>query len=239
MNMKKIHLVPAILFLACFLISCSSSGDEEQQNPSSSSTGSSSSDDTPVYRQFDSVSIGGQTWMAENLHYPISGSKCYDNDPANCEMYGHLYDWATAMDISLSCNYSDCSDQIQPRHRGICPEGWHMPSNVEWDKLYRDADGDNGTSSLYESPVAGRYLKTTSGWKDNGNGEDAYGFAALPGGNGYNGAFRYVGFSGYWWSANEDDSNNSYFRYISHHGDDAYLGANDKRGLYSVRCVRD
>jgi uncharacterized protein (TIGR02145 family) len=122
-----------------------------------------------------------------------------------------------------------------------CPYGWHLPSNAEWDELYRHADGTNGTESPYRSPTAGKYLKATSGWNDyngnSGNGTDAFGFSALPGGYS-NGSFSNVGDSGQWWSSSENYSYSAYYRYMFYH-DYAYLNGSDKTTLFSVRCLQD
>ncbi|MDR0515832.1 MAG: hypothetical protein LBH25_02175 [Fibromonadaceae bacterium] len=105
---------------------------------------------------YKTVKIGTQTWMAENLNYNAEGSKCNNNEPSNCEKYGRLYNWETA--------------------KKVCPSGWHLPSNEEWDKLYRFADGTSGTESPYKSKTAGKYLKSREGWEDYygkpGNGLD-------------------------------------------------------------------
>ncbi len=178
---------------------------------------------------FRTVEIGTQVWMAENLNCDVAGSKCYNNEPSNCAQYGRLYDWNTAM--------------------SVCPSGWHLPTNSDWDKLFRFVDGTNGTSSPYDSPTAGKHLKAKSGWSScgpSGSGssylcEDTYGFSALPGGSGISdGSFVSVGYHGIWWSAGEGSSGYAYYRRMAYNYDDA--GCNDGRskdGLYSVRCLQD
>jgi uncharacterized protein (TIGR02145 family) len=85
-------------------------------------------------------------------------------------------------------------------------------------------------------------LKSVSGWNDNGNGTDYYGFSALPGGGSFNGDFYHVGNSGYLWSASEYDSDDAYYKML---GYDAYtfnywhIGGGGKNALYSVRCIQD
>jgi uncharacterized protein (TIGR02145 family) len=170
------------------------------------------------------VKIGEQTWMAENLNYDVIGSKCYDDNEENCQKYGRLYDWETAMKA--------------------CPKGWHLPSNKEWDKLYRYADGTNGTESPYESETADKFLKAKEGWNDyegeSGNGEDKFGFSALPGGRGDSGGDFYdVGGYGYWWSSSENGSGYAYPRLMYYNLEYAFYGNYDKSYLYSVRCVKD
>ncbi|MDR1830722.1 MAG: fibrobacter succinogenes major paralogous domain-containing protein [Candidatus Fibromonas sp.] len=181
-----------------------------------------SGDNTVTYggQTYKTVKIGEQVWFAENLNYDAEGSVCYDNNPDNCAKYGRLYDWETA--------------------KKVCPDGWHLPSGEEWDKLFRFVDGDKGTESPYESKTAGKYLKANSGWNKDGNGTDDYGFSALPGGDGYSdGSFYNVGNLGYWWSANENSSYHAYFRYMVYDYDGAYWHYDGKSSLRSVRCVQD
>jgi len=71
-------------------------------------------------RNYEAVLVGEQTWMAGNLDYDAEGSVCYDNEEANCDTYGKLYNWETAIDI--------------------CPAGWHLPSNEEW-SILNDSEG--------------------------------------------------------------------------------------------------
>ena len=176
------------------------------------------------------VTINTQTWMAENLKYNVVGSVCYDNLASNCEKYGKLYNWATAMAIDMI--YNSNSYTAQAKHQGICPTGWHLPSKAEWEVMTAYI-GDVISSE-------GKKLKTTSGWNDNGNGTDEYGFSALPSGNGLSGgSFGNVGKYGYWWSASEV-GNDAYFRGALYAYDgSAHWGSRSKSDLYSVRCIKD
>jgi uncharacterized protein (TIGR02145 family) len=177
--------------------------------------------------------------MAKNLNYNVSGSKCYNNSDSNCDTYGRLYDWSTAMDFASNCNSSSCSSQIQLLHRGICPSGWHIPSSEDWGRLSRYVDGTTGTFTGYQSITAGRYLKNTSGWNSNGNGTDQYGFSALPGGTLDNGSFRNVGTYSDWWSTSENNSSNAYSRTMHYNDAHANWNSINKSRLCSVRCLKD
>ena len=167
---------------------------------------------------FKTVKIGEQTWMAENLNIEMGNSKCYDNNPANCQKYGRLYDWNTALNV--------------------CPKGWHLPSNADWNVLMKFVN--SRCSDNINCASAGKKLKAASGWSSNGNGEDSYGFSALPGGGCYSyGTFANVGNSGYWWSASEHDSDLADNRDMSYSSERVYRGYGSKDFLYSVRCVKD
>ena len=174
-------------------------------------------------KTYKAVTIGEQTWMAENLNYDTEGGKCYDDNPENCEKYGRHYNWTAA--------------------KKSCPNGWHLPSNAEWDALYRIADGTIGEQSPYKSETAGKYLKAKSGWNSqnekSGNGEDAYGFAALPGGSGRAGTFHLLGDNGYWWSATENNKGGAYYRFMLYESDIAGWNNNSKALLLSVRCIKN
>jgi uncharacterized protein (TIGR02145 family) len=172
------------------------------------------------------VKIGDQTWMAENLNYETGVSACYDNNTANCTTYGRLYNWATA--------------------KTACSSGWHLPSDNDWNTLMAFIHGDKGLGSFISgtSDYAGKYLKATSGWNNyngiSGNGEDTYGFLALPGGLGTGNGFVSVGDYGYWWSSSSEyDSNYAYYRGMYYNDKDTYYGINDKDYLFGVRCVQD
>jgi uncharacterized protein (TIGR02145 family) len=217
------------LALAFTFNACDSGGGGDGGNDG----GSNYTDKGNSISSYKTKTIGTQVWMTENLNYKVAGSLCYGEGSSsysssevqsNCNKYGRLYDWATA--------------------KTVCPSGWHLPSNEDWDKLYHYADGTSGTSSPYSSSTAGKYLKATSGWDDyngnSGNGTDAHGFSALPGGHGISGGlFGTVGYNGYWWSSSEYDSGGAYRRYMLYDYEDAGYGYGDKSSLYSVRCVKD
>ena len=196
-------------------------------------------------RKYEAVLIGDQTWMAENLNYDVSGSVCYDDDTDNCDIYGRLYDWATAMDLTGYsdadyCNTNYCSTQA--KHQGLCPEGWHFPSDDEWDVMTAAAGG-TGTGGRTD---AGTILKATSGW-NTGYGyiesTDKYGFSALPGSccssNGCSN--NDVGVNGYWWSATQYDESAfaALSRRMGYYSSDVIMNVNGKNEMLSVRCVRD
>jgi len=162
-------------------------------------------------KRYKVVKIGTQTWMAENLNYNASSSKCYDNQEGNCQKYGRLYDWNTA--------------------KTACPKGWHLPSDADWNVLMSSVGGEK---------TAGKFLKATSGWNENGNGTDKFGFSALPGGDGNSGgSFNNVGNYGYWWSSSEYNALSAYYRSMYYDNEYAYYDNYNKDYLFSVRCLQD
>ena len=191
------------------------------------------------------VQIGSQIWMAENLNYDYNRntakSYCFINDAANCSTYGRLYTWAAAMDSATvfsddgkGCGYEEtctAADTV----RGVCPEGWHLPSSDEWNSLktYVAEKISGGTDSV------GYALKAKNGWSDNGNGSDAFGFGALPaGGRDYDGSY-YVQCYTDFWSSTEGRSNLAYFWRLSYGSTDLYTDFDSKNAALSVRCVKD
>jgi len=190
-----------------------------------------SNDEVDNIENYRIVEIGTQTWMAENLNYNISGSKCYDNDPANCAIYGRLYDWATAMALPSNCNSKICASLIFEKHRGICPKGWHIPSDYEW-----------GVLTKFVGKNAGTQLKATSYWNSYegiSSGEDTYDFAALPGGWGNSdGSFNSIGDGGYWWSSLEISVNYASYRGI-YYGLESVNEGYGKSYFHSIRCLQD
>jgi len=204
---------------------------------------------------YQTVLIGSQVWFKRNLNYNVSGSKCYGEGgklynydtglydktlstaeiQANCDEYGRLYKWSTAMALPDSCNGIKCTSIIGTKHKGICPSGWHIPSDDDWATL----------ANFVGASTAGTKLKATSGWNNyngkSGNGQDTYGFAALPGGFGNSdGSFANAGGHGLWWSASENDANVAYYRRMYYDIELVYRGSNHKGNyLFSVRCLQD
>jgi len=160
---------------------------------------------------YKTKTIGSQTWMAENLNCDVSGSKCYNNSQDNCNKYGRLYNWEAA--------------------KNACPSGWHLPSDAEWATLENAVGG---------SETAGRKLKSKTGWYNNGNGTDEYGFSALPGGSGNSdGGFDTAGDNGSWWSATEGNAGHAWNRYMLYDYESVDRHDGSKSYLFSVRCLQD
>lgn len=193
--------------------------------------------DTRDGHSYKTVTIGSQIWMAQNLNYETANSYCYSDTPSNCTKYGRLYTWAAAMDSvgSWSANGKGCGygKTCSPTYpvRGVCPEGWHLPTQTEWNTLFTAVGGQS---------TAGKMLKSTSGWNSSGNGTDAYSFSALPaGGRGGNGHFNYEGNNAYFWSSTDDNSYYAYSMILYYNGDYAGLDDGNEGYGFSVRCVKD
>ncbi|SHK70100.1 fibrobacter succinogenes major paralogous domain-containing protein [Fibrobacter sp. UWEL] len=208
--------------------SSSSRGSSVQQN-----IGYGELKDSRDGRIYKTVKIGKQTWMAENLNYKIDISYyCYEDDAANSDKYGCLYKWNYASvycyaDYAFNC---DMYGRLYEWNAALvaCPEGWHLPSMVEFETLI-DAVGG--------SDVAGTKLKSVGDWNENGNGTDAYGFSALPAGWRFEGDSRWMGSRAYFWSSTESSSGGAYILKISGDGADFYDFY--KAHALSVRCLQD
>lgn len=201
---------------------------------------------------YKTVTIGSQTWMAENLNYAYTGvtystpafisdstSWCYSGKESNCDAYGRLYTWSAAMDsaglVSEANANAACglgrTCEPNKTHRGVCPEGWHVPTQSEFDKLYKSVGGEK---------VAGSKLKSTSGWaEEERNGIDVVGFSVLPAGERYiGGPFYLINEFGILWSASEYGINASYAQFFGN-GDAAHSQYFAKSGGASLRCLKD
>ena len=208
---------------------------------------------------YKTVKIGQQTWMAENLNYAYtealyryevsmvyeddSTSWCYKGDPKNCDTYGRLYTWSAAMDSAAKftvnagtkCGYGKTCTPNTP-HRGICPEGWHVPDTSEFNTLFKTI----GNAAVEDSANVGMYLKSTSGWNnDNTEKTDLFGFTVRPAGirnaqAQYSNIEKYA----YFWTATEN-INDSYFYQFFYWNTFAKLQMRVKNFSHSLRCIKD
>ena len=198
---------------------------------------------------YETIQIGTQVWMAENLkvtHYrdgtsitnvtdagweylTIEAYCAYNNNASGeFDIYGALYNW-------YAVNGDVDGDGVKDKE--LAPEGWHTPSNEEWNELetYLSNNGHNGSE--------GTVLRSTTGWYDNeiGNGTDDYGFAAIPSGyrSGIDGYYFDIGNGAYFWSATEENNLNAWgIGLCNCYPSIGYLGIEKWQG-YAIRCVRD
>lgn len=183
-------------------------------------------------KTYNTVLIGSQCWMKENLNIGtrIDGTVdqtstvtaiekyCYNDLESNCDLYGGLYQWNEAM------NYVTTAGA-----QGICPDGWHIPTYAELQAL--------GTAVGSSSNA----LKAVGQGTGDGVGQNTSGFSALLAGNrGYStGDFSSLGSFTYFWSSTERSSNDAYFLYLYYGTDTVYFNYNPKGMGFSIRCLRD
>ena len=209
-------------------------------------------------KEYKTVVIGEQIWMAENLNYynltitPSleNTSGCPYDNPDYCNVAGRLYTWAAAIDSakletdpenSIVCRYGKTCN-LPEKVQGICPDGWHLPSYSEWSTLL-DFIRNNETEYISET----HKLKSKSGWAESteercpmftygysGNGDDSYGFSAIP--NGSNNAFWGVGFDNSSETAYAYAVDKPYYEISS-----STIGLNRiaKTQYSSIRCIKD
>ncbi len=197
---------------------------------------------------YNTIQIFSQCWLKENLNVGtmIQGTEemtdngiiekyCYNNEPDSCAKYGGLYQWNEMMQYST-----------QQGARGICPPGWHLPTDEEWKVLEGAVDSQYGIGDQewdgneYRGTDAGMNLKATSDWYENGNGTDLFGFSGLPGGRRYHdGAFGNIVFSGFWWTPTAFNNNYAWYRSLYYENPEANRNSSLKEGGFSVRCLRD
>ena len=236
--MSKISFC-AFLCAACFLIACgdglsndkSSSGVKPKSNSSNKIVASSSTSVSSIAQKnvdpstvtkgsikdsrdgqsYKTVTIGSQTWMAQNLNYEAAKSRCFKDKASNCTKYGRLYMWATA--------------------KTACPSGWHLPTKAEFEILFAAVGGQS---------TVGAKLKSKSGWQKSGNGFDEYSFSALPVAySNFKDSNYGEGFFAFFWSSTEESDDNAFYMKLFHDYDNVFLYHDDKNAFKSVRCVRD
>lgn len=188
--------------------------------------------DGQLYR---AVTIGKQTWMAENLNFrgtgPDSGF-CHAASSDTCAKYGRLYTWSTAMAEAASSKLAPSGV------RGVCPAGWHIPSSIEWDTLIAVIERD----PLVGAGKGGIALKATAGWRDStaAKGTDRFGFRGLPSGYRYpSQVYAYLGVGGGWWTATLYDPSQAHRRDLGNTYDNVFRGTYPPQSGFAVRCVKD
>ncbi|MCP4196774.1 MAG: hypothetical protein GY762_06445, partial [Proteobacteria bacterium] len=186
--------------------------------------------DGQVYK---TVKLGGQTWLAANLNYETENSWCYGDDPANCDVYGRLYDWEAA--------------------KTACPSGWHLPTDEDWVTLITYLDPETDLSVTDISQIAGGMIKTTGTIEDetglwaapNKGASNITGFSGVPAGTRFEGGnYQVINLHAIFWSATESENSLVWFMTLDYGLLSIYRAEegewNMTRGTgLSVRCVND
>ena len=209
---------------------------------------------------YNTVQIGIQCWMKENLkttHYS-DGSEIelvedetewiglsydrkaycyYENDSVYGDNYGALYTWAASMNGEQGNNENPSGIQ------GICPNGWHLPSDNEWMELelYLGMSVELIDTLGWRGNNEGKKLKDVQGWYGNGDGTNITGFTAKPAGvKAYYGTFLEIGKSVHFWVATENETQKANVRWLYYSNSGIARGWNEyKNNGLSVRCIND
>jgi len=236
--MKNISLSFEKIFLIGFLLIMNVLGFAQNQvisdgKPCQGIPHITDSRDGQVY---PTVKIGNQCWLNKNLNIGIriDGNQnqahnrriekyCYDNLESNCKVYGGLYQWNEMMQHMTTNGVT-----------GICPNGWHIPTDDEWTVLMNYLGGEE---------VAGGKMKEsrTYHWgSPNVGATNSSGFTALPGGYRYVGSsFCYLAGNAVYWSSSENSSTHAWGRPLYYDYEGVYRGFFDKNFGFSVRCLKD
>ena len=181
---------------------------------------------------YNTTSIGGQCWFAENLRYLPEVSPSAEGSDLNPHAYVYGYQGVEVLDAKNTLEYHQFGVLYNfpaVEQWDLCPIGWHVPTDLEWAEM---------TSSLGSEQFAGSLMKAKYGdfWDD---GTNLSGFSGLPGGfRSSNGNFSYAGGYGYWWSSSPNGSN-AWARTLYSDYEDVYRSNSNQRNGFSVRCVRD
>ena len=216
-------------------------------------------DNDPTPHTYNTVQIGNQCWMAENLrseYYAdgtteITGLYAPNDNAGNVATYGYLYNWAAVM-------HGTSSSEANPSGvQGICPTGWHVPSDAEWTQLQEYVSNYKENNEFKyrcndDSTYIAKALASTTGWKTNGatvnspceprynpaTKNNASGFGAMPAGF-YRGYYYYFGYNAYFWSSTHLNSGSAWYRDLK--SGYAYVNRSydDKSSAYSVRCLKN
>jgi uncharacterized protein (TIGR02145 family) len=160
---------------------------------------------------------------------------CFNTNPANCDYYGGLYEWWEMMDWNSTAG-----------SQGICPSGWHIPTDPEWQILEGNVDSQYGVGDPFWNATgwrgfdAGDHLKSTTNWAEDGNGSDTFDFTALPGGIKSNGYYGGMLFDAYFWTSTEIMNYNTFWaRGLYFAYDQIYRSNLNYYDGCSIRCLKD
>ena len=195
---------------------------------------------------YSTVQIGSQCWFAENCRYLPEVSPSSAGSDASPYYYVYGYE-GTDVGVAQATIHYDTYGALYNwpavMTEGICPSGWHIPSDSEWQTMEVSlgmSESEASSTSFRGSPV-GDYMKSTSGWNNDGNGSNSSSFNGIPGGfrGDWSNTFEGLGNYGYWWSSSEDNIQDSWYRFLLNQTDDGYRGSYVNSGGFSARCVRD
>ncbi len=160
---------------------------------------------------------------------------CYNDDQNNCNIYGGLYTWNEMMQYNT-----------QQGAQGICPTGWHIPCDEEWNVLEGSVDSQYGIGdpewddNVIRGFDVGTRLRSTNGWDSNGNGNDLAGFSGLPSGIvNADGNFYLITAYAYWWTSTESNNDKSWYNFLNYNSPEVTRLNEDKDYGFNVRCVMD
>lgn len=181
----------------------------------------------------ENLNIGEMIEMVDSTNQ-VDDSKierfCYDNDPANCDEYGGLYQWAEAMQLPSRCNFESCVDLIQENHQGICPDGWRLLTHNDFYIVIHANGNKHG--------VKGTRALSFGGQNSSGYGLIGAGFV-------WNYKFKNMDSSTHWYYPEEGSFGNRMdsvavsgyqTRYDTGNADN--FQSNFKTNAFSVRCVK-
>ncbi|MCQ2270274.1 MAG: fibrobacter succinogenes major paralogous domain-containing protein [Bacteroidales bacterium] len=193
---------------------------------------------------YNTVKIGNQCWMKENLRTKLGtdGDKGYPTGAgADSLLYGRLYTWSAMMNSKAS------SDAVPSGVQGICPTGWHVPSDTEWTQLttyvnsvadYKCNKVDNNIANALSSPT-GWQEPSECGAGHNSTTRNLTGFSAVPAGRYFDGSFHYFGGYASFWSATQRDDRFAWCRNLYSNVSGVSRLSDGKDSGFSVRCLKD
>ncbi len=203
-------------------------------------------------KSYNTVVIGTQCWLAQNLNVGtrIAGTVtqtnnstiekyCYNNNEDSCSIYGGLYQWGETMDYTTSSSSNPSGRQ------GICPSGWHLPSDAEWCQMETFLDATvNCAGTAWLGTNAGGKMKEagTSHWlTPNTGATNSSGFTGLPGGICQGGSYSSIATYAYFWTTVECNGTSAWYRALYYTMAQDYRSclSNNKPWGYSVRCVKN